>query len=59
MTLKDDGFRFYVAPDGKQGGWKKPIYQATFYPDWTDTTDLSDEEFLNFLLENLDDTSES
>lgn len=59
MMLQDQGFRFYVSPDGKSGGWKKPIYQATFYPDWTDTTDLSDEEFLNFLLEKLDDTSDS
>lgn len=56
--MKEKAFRFYVSPDGKQGGWKKPIYQQTFYPDWTDTTDLNDEEFLDFLLKRLDEVSE-
>lgn len=49
MTLADQGFRYYASPDRTQYRWIHPA-TVSLYPDWIDTTDMGDGEFLAFVL---------
>lgn len=37
--------RFMLSPDGQQADWVHPLEVATRCPDWTDCTDMDDEQF--------------
>lgn len=58
MTLKDQGYRFCISPDKQRGRWISPIEHEKIYQDWTDHTDTPEKEFIEFLQNPVDSTSE-
>jgi hypothetical protein len=48
-TLKSNGCRFMVSPDGKHGDWVHPAEIAGRCPTWTDCTDMDDADFGVFM----------
>ena len=51
MSLMDQDYRFYC--DDMCCRWLNPNEQKEFHPDMIDCTDLSDDEFENFVLKDL------
>lgn len=47
MNLQEQGFRFYCG-DG-ECTWRRPIVKEDSYAHHIDCTDMSDEEFIEFL----------
>lgn len=43
--------RFLVSPDGMRGAWVHPLDPQDLYAGWTDTTNLSDDEFHALIVE--------
>lgn len=50
MSLQDQGFRFCISPDKKQGNWFHPAEIKAFYSHWTDVTDWPSEKLVAYLL---------
>lgn len=50
MSLQDQGFRFCISPDKKEGRWIHPAERKAFHSDWTDVTDWPDGQLLAFLM---------
>lgn len=57
MSLREQGFKFYVSPDKQLNKWLIPAVQATdpTYAGWTDVTDWPDEQFARWLMETTND----
>lgn len=51
MTLKDQGFKFCISPDKKEGKWLHPTEYKVLYSDWTDVTEWDGEVLLKFLMD--------
>ena len=50
MSLRDQGFKFCISPDKKQGRWLHPAERKHLYSDWTDVTEWPSDELLAFLM---------
>lgn len=50
MSLKAEGYRYYVSPDNQLANWIKPELKAAMYPDWIDVTDWSDHALAELLM---------
>lgn len=50
MSLKDQGFRFCISPDKKEGRWIHPAERKAYHSDWTDVTDWPSEKLVEYLM---------
>ena len=48
-TLRNDGYRFMVSPDGRDADWINPLELAARAPGWHDCTEMNDAEFDHFV----------
>jgi hypothetical protein len=48
-TLKDNGCRFMVSPNGRDANWIHPAEITQRAPGWHDCTDMDDTEFDLFM----------
>lgn len=57
MSLREQGFRYFVSPDKQQSKWLTPAEQANNhgYAGWTDVTDWPDEQFARWITEPSND----
>lgn len=44
MSLREQGFRFYMSRDGQQSLWMRPVVAKQLKPNWIDATELSADE---------------
>lgn len=49
MSLLDQGFRFCISQDKKEGSWLHPAERKAYHPDWTDVTDWPSEQLVAYL----------
>lgn len=54
MSLGEQGFRFCISQDKERARWIHPIEYRVAYSDWSDHTDTSEEELLEFLQKGVD-----
>lgn len=50
MSLRDQGFKFCISPDKKQGRWLHPAEFKHMHPDWTDVTEWPSEQLVAYLM---------
>lgn len=50
MSLRNQGFRFCISPDKKQGRWLHRTERRVLHPDWTDVTDWASEQLVAYLM---------
>ena len=50
MSLLDQGFRFCISPDKKEGRWLHPAERKAYHADWTDVTEWPSEKLVAYLL---------
>ena len=58
MSLREQGFRFCISPDRECARWIHPVEYRVCYSDWSDHTDTSEEELLEFLQKDVDSEAE-
>ena len=49
MTLREQGYRFYVSPDRQRVKWLQPAMRDHMYADWVDVTDWPDDDLVAHL----------
>lgn len=54
MNLRDQGFRFCISPNKELARWIHPVEYKVLYSDWTDHTETSEKELLEFLQKPVD-----
>ncbi|WP_265532560.1 hypothetical protein [Pseudomonas saponiphila] len=50
MSLRDQGFKFCISPDKKQGRWLHPSEFKQLHSNWTDVTEWPSEKLVAFLM---------
>ena len=50
MSLRDQGFKFCISPDKKQGRWLHPAEFRQLHSSWVDVTEWPTEQLVAYLM---------